>query len=972
MTAQDQHARRVPRRLRLAEWLAFAGLVAAFVAALGPAERARSTYVWPPKQLPSESPTRLWYAPLLLSARIPESITARLPCSSARPLPGASDPPIVFSTARRPQDNGGLVVRQDGAELVVGTGPREVVRLPLTLAAAGTEGCSYALRVAGGRWSVSGGPDDVELDLSQQAGSMPVVNGMFSELDLRESGLAVETTTRAHRTRPTVLQRTLWVVAILAVLAALALVTIGRRSRRFWKTIRTGIGDAAAEARALDAAVLLALAGWWILAPAHWDDGWVVARQTGFWSSGGFSDYYHVFGANLPNGYWLEWAQHWLTENTTSLLVLRLPALLCLVATWVVCRWVLFRALERSENMSAVTGAALACAFLAGATAWGMTLRPEPIAALLVTGALACAIRFAEYPTAMPLAIASLLVALAVTGHHSGLVAVAPFIAVGPRILSWSRSNVPAAATILTAFFATALVLAFVGSDLRQRADDASLFRTYGVQDAWFDELRRYAYLSDVFGGPPMRRASVALMVLAILSFVLRRRPSQHRLMDVYATSLALSLGLLLLVPSKWPWHFGTLLGVAAVTVAAETARLRGDASRASGWQARPFLAVAAAIVAIAWTWGPRETWSLLDLRAHEWTLGVERTVSLSAIAVLVPVLVLGALAVWARARKQRPSLAPWRTAALAAPLLVVPVAVFTASVLAVDALESSWTVARQNAGALRGDSGCGLADELLIPDTASMRALHAVDGSSGGGVPAWVPPGPVSSLRRIGLGPTGAGSASSPWFALPHGRNVGVFAAGSLGIGDRLSVEWGRTRDGRVVALRATSLTSDLRPRSSGISSWRFLAQSELRRPSPGANAVRIRLESDSAPGATVALTVPVTYSTRQLRSLLAADGARALVNPAYVTYMPCATQPAFRHGVAEVPRYVLSVPSLSDLPVGYPTSPFRGVADVFDLERVTFADSPRPPGDLGIFRVTERIPGAALVPPVRSTTDS
>ena len=40
------------RRLRLAEAVAFVGLLAAFVAALGPADKARTTYLWPPVALP--------------------------------------------------------------------------------------------------------------------------------------------------------------------------------------------------------------------------------------------------------------------------------------------------------------------------------------------------------------------------------------------------------------------------------------------------------------------------------------------------------------------------------------------------------------------------------------------------------------------------------------------------------------------------------------------------------------------------------------------------------------------------------------------------------------------------------------------------------------------------------------------------------------------------------------------------------
>ena len=49
-----------------------------------------------------------------------------------------------------------------------------------------------------------------------------------------------------------------------------------------------------------------------------------------------------------------------------------------------------------------------------------MTLRPEPLTALLVASVLLCTIRFVERSTAAPLAVAAILVPLAVTAHPSG------------------------------------------------------------------------------------------------------------------------------------------------------------------------------------------------------------------------------------------------------------------------------------------------------------------------------------------------------------------------------------------------------------------------------------------------------------------------------------------------------------------------------------------------------------------------
>ena len=84
--------REVETRVRVAEVLAFVGLVAALVGALGPADRVRTTYSWPPETLPEGTPKKLWYTPLLLvEAPTGDPSTATLPCASTPPLTGAGE-----------------------------------------------------------------------------------------------------------------------------------------------------------------------------------------------------------------------------------------------------------------------------------------------------------------------------------------------------------------------------------------------------------------------------------------------------------------------------------------------------------------------------------------------------------------------------------------------------------------------------------------------------------------------------------------------------------------------------------------------------------------------------------------------------------------------------------------------------------------------------------------------------------------
>ncbi len=950
----------MPRSSTLILGLAIFALACAAVGALGPAEHLRTRYSWPPPDLPSTQPDRLWYTPLLVARHEPESITARLPCVLPRPLPGAGSPVTVLATARDTASAGGLAIRRVRGQLLVEIGGDVLARTDLPSRQLSKQDCAYRLALAGGHWSLAGGAGNLSKGGSLER--LPVVNGLFSALDLR-SGEApsIEVTTVVHGSRTTARQKVAWTLALLGGLAALLLVAGARRPR--WPA---GVARrAAAHARPADAVVAVVLLGWWLIGPAFFDDGWVLARQQNFSASGGFSAYYTSFGVNLPLDYWLEWAEHWLMESTSALLVLRVPALVCLAATWILCRWILSRSVRSASGGMALW--ALASAFLLCALAWGMTLRPEPVVCLLVTGVLACVVRFLERGSAAPLAVAAVLVALALSAHPAGLVSLAPLVVAAPRVAAWARPRLPAAATLVLAGLALFGALALLGSDLRQKRADALSLRAFGDETAsWREELTRYDLLSSAPYGTPLRRESAALLVLAVLAFLLRRRRDPDRLLDLPAASLGVALVLFIATPTKWPWHFGTLIGLAAVAVAAETARLGEDARLARGWRARPLFVVGAATLAAAWAWSPRTTWGDLDLRTLDWTLGIESRVTLAKLAGIAPAAVLVALALVELRRGRRIADAPWRAATSTALVLAVPLIAFTAGVLVVDTAKTdSWTLARQNLETLTGDEDCGLANDALVPSPSSMRPLAPIGAANARPVAAWVPAAPIPDVPRFTLGPvTSSSPARSQWFALPGERRAGFFVGGVLTSSDALEVEWGRDVGGRVESLGAgriaTDFGADARPK---LIPWRFLAAGDLPARPPEANAVRLALRSAVAPGATAALTSPVTYENQPLGSELESSGARTLVIPNLRTYVPCVRQPDVSDGVAGAPDRLLAY-THSIWPLATGTSPFDGVFDLYHARRLPLTDSPDAPKDVAVYELDRHIPGAEQAP--------
>jgi hypothetical protein len=660
------------------------------------------------------------------------------------------------------------------------------------------------------------------------------------------------------------------------------------------------------------------------------------------------------------------WVQHWLFESSSELLVLRLPALACLALTWVLCRWIF----SRISTDSTRTGPwVLATAFLTGALAWGMTLRPEPVLALLVTGTVACAVVFTERRTTAPLAVAAVLIALAVSAHPAGLVALAPLLVVSPALLDWTRARWAAAATIVVAAAALLAVLALLGSDLAQFRADVTSLREFGAEvSGWRDELSRYSLLSRDLYGAPLRRLWVVLALLAVLAYLLRPRGRPNgSMLGLPAAGLGLALVLLIPTPSKLPWHFGSLIGLAALALAAETVRLVEEARHSRGWHVRPFVILGAAMLAAAWAWFPRNAWSDLDLRTLDWTFGLEDRVTLAKVAGVTPVLLLGALAVFELGRRapRRLSDVPWRAAAWTVPLLSVPLMAFTVAVLVADtAKTSSWTLLRQNLDALRGDSACGLGDASLVPVRQSIRALAGVESS----VPvsaSWLPPPPVEGLPRFVLAPVDSDRpARSSWFRLPSGGRVGFFLVGVPSFEESVELEWGRAKGARVTPLAAAPVASDLasdaRPE---LRYWRFYAGGSLPPAPAGANAVRFSARTGGPPGAGLGFTAPVTYTDETLASMLERD-VPTLALPNLLTYFPCVELPVLR-GVASVPAQILAFRH-STWPLGTGTSPFEHVPDLYPLVRLPLTDSPEPPEEVTVYVVDQRVEGGVLAPPV------
>jgi hypothetical protein len=555
---------------------------------------------------------------------------------------------------------------------------------------------------------------------------MPIVTGLFTDLDRRAGAPAkVVVRTRMYATSWTARQALAGLLSIaLSCVVVFVLVRPVRRSRATSEAVRAGLRSMWEARHVTDALVVGALLVWWVIAPTFTDDGWVWAEHRVFSDLGTNDVYLDIWGINSPTGFWFEWLRHWASGSTSELVFARIPSLACLLVSWFLCRALLGRHVARGSRSQARW--TLAGAFLVGAVAWGMTLRPEPFISLLVLVSLSAMLAFVQRPRVSPLAIALMISILAVTAHPIGLLAAAPVIAGLPSILRWvygagwmERLGIW---SVVLAAAALALIVFTVDADLAHRLGDAQTARASDLHSApWWREYIRYTDFDMAGGATPVRRLSLALLLLSVAAFVTRMRWVKTEVSLLPARSVAIALALLAFVSSKWPWHFGTVLAIGAVAVTAEVERLRRERVATAIWL-RQFWLLATVIVVTLWAW--RAEGASFDLQTLSWSDGF----SLSGYG--LPVLaVVASAAFCVHAWRRGPNRFPEEKSRLsravlwAIPLAAGAVIAVTMGMLALDAAISPWSPARQNLEALAGGKSCGLGTHLKS-DTNIVRRI--------------------------------------------------------------------------------------------------------------------------------------------------------------------------------------------------------------------------------------------------------
>jgi len=723
--------------------LAAVGATAALLVPLAPVRQEVATYSWPVAN--STAPVGIPLYPYH-----PEALTATFSCDTVAALAGRRPDATVLATTPAETAEGrrdGLVVRVVDGELRITSRGRVVLVEPVGAA----DGCAWRLVSDGERTEVA--RDGVTVSTVEED-IRPQVLGVFSDLETGVddvTGLLVRIRSDTRfQSSPTPWKQALVVLAIVGLAGALVALrrlddlagttrSLRALPRRWWRP------------RPPDLLVLGLLALWAVIGPFTVDDGYILTMVRARPSSGFVGNYYRWFNApEAPFGFFYELYHAW-SRVSSSLLWMRLPALLLAVVSWLLVSRLLIPRLGKGPATSRWLPWAAAVAFLAAWMPYNNGIRPEPF---VVVGTLVtfCAVeRSLATRRMVPLALGIVAAVTSVAITPTGLIALLPLLVAPRRLVRvvWLRRDVrwaPVVAVVLASGLSV-LTLMFYDQPAGAVAEATRVRAAIGPSLGWEQEIERYSHLLHPLSveGSVARRVPVLLVVGSLVlvgATLLRRRtvpgvstgPVQRL---VLATALAFAV--ISVTPTKWTHHFGAFAGFGAAVLALamwtmSTVLFESTRARAA--------AVSGIATLLALSLAGANNWWFVSTLDGPWTdrritvLGVPLHTTLLAGAVAGCLLAV-VLAAWRQARG-----GGWRPSRLPAPHLLVSlglclsVAIQLATFVGA-ALEQrdSYSIAKQNVRSVASTT-CGLADSIALELTPLYGALTPLAGAAGRDAP--------------------------------------------------------------------------------------------------------------------------------------------------------------------------------------------------------------------------------------------
>lgn len=940
---------------------ALVALVAGLVAMLGaialplaPVTVNQPVVSWPEDPAVPESTA------LLLTTYQPRALDVRFSCDAARQAVLEGDG-LLLSTVAPTQPDAtqiGLVVSAADGRLTVDAAGTRLVGTVL-----GQGDCSY--RIRGGAEGLVASRDGSRLAVGP-ADAVPEVEVLRTGITALPGATADDLSVRVEvddgfSTSPAPLK--VMLIGLVGVALVGNLVAAGRLDRAVVRgpaAIRgsTGIPGPAGPPRwrpaVSDVVVLVVLVGWLFLAPTTDDDGYYAAMAENAPFEGYVANYYQLYNQSFTPFTWVYVALSKWQLLGESPVLLRIPALLCGLLTWVLLRRFVSGCLAARTGQGAlprwfagrrrwIVRATLAVVFLTWWLPQDMGVRPETVVAVCALGALLAVTVAVERRRLVLAAVGVGVAALGFAAHPTGFVTLAPLLACAPALWSLVRSGslVDTAGRLacVLAPGAIASIAGFADGSLRGFLGSQEVFLSIQDQESWYTEYVRYGFLlAQNPMGSYAKRAAVLVALVALVWFVVLLTAARARRVMVpqrlvwAGASTGLGFLLLWLTPSKWTHHFGSLAGIGPAFLALFLVFAPPVVFQLTRGRRLPAAVVAAAtgsaVVAVALAGhGPNEwpyAWMFglphASVPPYVWLFQFDQPLWwLLAVLVMAAALALGF-------RRRAPH---WRRHAVvvAVPLLVVGFFVATLGYLLGSfglAAVRTWDGYSLGTANLRDPlaSGCPASRAIEVLDerrAAPLRTVPALSSTAPGSVfaagtgwfegnPPPVAPGEAAAtdvwgsfIPRAGTDTAeqNVGSWASPWYGLPAApqprSELAILVAGRLGDGNSLTVQYGALGTGgaRIVASHPLGQPADA-------AAWRTVVLPGELRPTR-ADVVRlVAVDSTADLGGWLAFTSPAVHPYVPLRQYLDGDEAIATAWPIAFKF-PCLRLPRQQDGITE-----------------------------------------------------------------------
>lgn len=845
---------------------ALLSLACAVSYAFGPTRQPEAAIHWAPN--PANGAT-VSTTPLVLTSPEPETFRVDLPCKGQ----------WMFDTG--PDD--GLLLERDQVGVHMSTLDSHQLWPDVP------EVCILTFAYVKGVWTVL--LDQEAVEHGRAAGGFSVTRLQFSGASDLHDDVEVLLEPKLYGSQPTWLQSFLGVLALGSGLVSS--IWLLRRARTPDSDVPTNVYRKPLRASWIDALVVGFILTWVVLAPPFFDDGWIVTVSDNYREVGGFSAYYQLEAAESPTGYWIAILRTLWLNVFEQPVYQRLFVFALLTAIWAGIRGVLDTIFDQKPPRLMAAGA-----FLVGVVAWGMTFRNEPVIALLSVGVLFTMIAFQRRPRISLLLLATLLSGLSIAAHPVGVVGMAPLLASSPLILAWIRESlvnephlgweVGAVALLAAAWL---LLILFLDSSVEHKMATISAFQdnpphTFGP----LSESVRYRLLNSGPFSTPARRGFVAFLLVSVAAWAFRVVGNSDRSTRLPVLSLVVGMGLLAITPSKWPWHFGSLIALLAIALAVELRAMRRSSTTASG-----ILFALGAAFAAAWSWQGSSRMNLEDLVTMSWIAGGVEGLPIN----------LSSAILWAGIAFAVLFLTRWRRSALAAgPEMLATLLCFTlilvpwTAILVDSAITDGWTFPRQNVTALGDRDSCGLADSTVVPSQGSLIRLVSAERADAQVGPSFDGVETASDLLN-GVIPEGQEGAYTNWVQLPAISRTLALPIRTNADDLVVDIQFGQ-RDSahQPKVLRTDSVEVQVRTES-----WALYT---VQTPAADANVARFRVV-DSSRLVRARYAQPLGIETELLSAQDWSSGTTALIHPDLGLFFPCVAQPGVTSGIAQVPDIVV-----------------------------------------------------------------